>query len=115
MTIPLKLVDRGGLLSSILAARIRELTQKLAQSYGRVKECRVTVDGPGQHSLRGRVRVRIYLSLPSSEIAINRLAAEDLPSAIRGSFDAAARRLEDFGRLEKESLKNSRRRPRRGA
>src|SRR5579862_1493752 len=93
MAIPLKVVDRGGLLTGKLAEHVRERAQKLSH-FGRVKECRVTVDGPGQHDLRGRIRVRIYLSLPDSEIAVNRQAAEDLPIAIRGSFDAADRRLE---------------------
>ena len=114
MTIPLKVVDRAGLLTGKLAEHVRERTQKLAHFYGRVKQCRVTIDGPGQHALRGRVRVRIYLSLPNSEIAINRQAAEDLPIALRESFDAADRRLEDFVRSQKQSLKNARRRPKRG-
>jgi ribosome-associated translation inhibitor RaiA len=115
MPIPLKVVDRAGLLTGSLAEHVRERTQKLSQHYGRIRQCRVTVDGPGQHALRGRVRVSIYLSVPGAEIAINRLAAEDLPIAIRESFDAAARRMEDHVRLKKQSLKNSKRRPRRGA
>ena len=115
MPIPLKVVDRGDLLTASLAERVRERTQKLSQFYTRVKECRVTVDGPGQHSLRGRVRIRIYLSLPGSEIAINRLAADDLPIAIRESFDAAVRRLEDHVRLKNRASKNSKKRPKREA
>jgi len=115
MAIPLKVVDRAGLLTGELAEHVRERTQKLAHVYGRVKECRVTVDGPGQHALRGRVRVRIYLSVPGSEIAINRLAAEDLPIAIRKSFDAADRRLEDYVRSARQSLKKARTRPKRRA
>lgn len=115
MPIPLNVVDRGALLTASAAKHVRERTQKLSHFYGRVKECRVTVDGPGQHNLRGRVRVRIHLSLPRAEITINRLAAEDLPIAIRKSFDAADRQLEDHARFERESLKNAKRRPKRGA
>ncbi len=111
MAIPLKLVDRGGLLTGRLAEHIRERTEKLSHFYDRVKECRVTVDGPGQHDLRGRIRVRIYLSLPGSEIAVNRQAAEDLPIAIRESFDAADRRLEEYVR----GKRTAKRRPKRGA
>jgi len=111
MAIPLKIVDRGGLLTGKLAEHVRERTPKLSHFYDRVKECRVAVDGPGQHDLRGRIRVRIYLSLPGSEIAVNRQAAEDLPIAIRASFDAADRRLEDYVRVQK----TAKRRPRRGA
>ena len=105
MPIPLKLVDRSGLLTVSLAEHVRERTEKLSH-FGRVKRCRVTVDGPGQHALRGRVRVRIHLTLPGSEIEINRQAGEDLPIAIRESFDAADRRLEDYVRLQKQSSRN---------
>jgi hypothetical protein len=98
-----------------LAQHVRERTQKLSHFYGRVKRCRVTVDGPGQHDLGGRVRVRIYRTLPGSEIAINRQAGEDLPIAIRESFDAVDRRLEDYVRLQKQSSRNASRRPNKDA
>ena len=115
MAIRLKVVDRAELLTGKLMEHIRERSEKLSHFCNRVTQCRVTVDGPGQHALRGRIRVRIYLSVPGSEIAINRLAAEDLPIAIRKSFDAADRRLEDHVRSEKRSLKKVRTRPKRGA
>lgn len=111
MTIPLKLTDRGGLLTARLSEQIRERTEMLADHFGRVKECRVTVDGPGQHQLRDRVRVRIHLSVPGAEIAVNRQGGPDLPNAIRSSFDAAARRLEDHARLGRTSKGTARRRP----
>ena len=114
MTIPLKVVDRGRLLSEGLADHIRERTEKLGHFFGRVRRCRVTVDGPGQHPLRGRVRVRITLSLPDSEIAINRQTGADLPMAIRESFDAADQRLEDYVRRSRLSVKGAKRRPKRG-
>ena len=115
MAIPLKVVDLGELLTGKLLEHVRERSEKLSHFYNRVKQCRVTVDGPGQHALSGRIRVRIYLSVPGSEIAINRLAAEDLPIAIRKSFDAADRRLEDYVRSTRQSLKKGRTRPKRRA
>ena len=113
MPIPLKLVDRGKLLSESLAGHIRERTEKLGHFFGSVRECRVTVDGPGQHPLRGRIRIRIYLSVPDSEIAINRQTGADLPMAIRESFDAADQRLQDYVRLSRQSKKTTGRRPKR--
>jgi hypothetical protein len=65
--------------------------------------------------LRGRVRVRITLTVPGSKIAINRQTGADLPMAIRESFDAADQRLEDYVRLSKQSVKTSQRRPKRRA
>lgn len=114
MPIPLKLVDRERLLSASLADHIRERTDRLGHFYGRVMRCRVTVDGPGQHPLQGRVRVRISVTVPGSEIAINRQTGEDLPMAIREAFDAADHRLEDYVRLSMQSSKTAKRRPNRG-
>ena len=113
MPIPLKLVDRGRLLSADLARHVRERADKLGHFFGKVQGCRVTVDGPGQHPLRGRIRVRISLSVPGSEIAINRQTGADLPMAIRESFDAADQRLEDYVRLSRQAHKTAKRRSRR--
>lgn len=111
MAIPLKVVDRGRLLSESLAEHIQERTQKLGHFFDRVKSCCVTVDGPGQHPLKGRIRVRISVSVPGSQIAINRQTGENLPMAIRESFDAADQRLEDYVRLSRQSVKTAKRRP----
>jgi ribosome-associated translation inhibitor RaiA len=111
MTIPLKVVDRGRLLSPRLAEHLDERAQKLGHFFEGVRECRVTVDGPGQHPRRGRIRVRIYVSVPGSELAINRQTGEDLSTAIRESFDAADQRLEDYVRRSRRSSKRAKRSP----
>lgn len=113
MPMPLKLVDRGHLLSENLAEHIRERARKLGHFFDKVLGCRVAVDGPGQHPLKGRIRVRIYVRVPGSEIAINRQTGADLPMAIRESFDAADQRLEDYVRLARQSVKTAKRRPKR--
>jgi len=110
MPIPLRLWDRGKLLPATLTAHIHERTQKLSHFFERVKECRVVIDGPGQHQLRDRVRVRIHLTVPGSEIAVTRQGGADLSIAIRAAFDAADRRLEDYVRLARESVKGAKRR-----
>ncbi len=115
MSIPLKLMDRGKLLTEGLAEHIRERTDKLGHFFERVQHCRVTVDGPGQHPLRGRFRIRIYLSVPDSEIAINRQTGADLSMAIRESFDAADQRLEDYVRLNRQATTTAKRRSKRRA
>jgi ribosome-associated translation inhibitor RaiA len=105
MPISLKLEDRGKLLSEGLAAHIRERTQKLGHFFGQVKRCRVVVDGPGQHPLKGRIRIRVYLSVPGMEIAVNRQTGADLAMAIRESFDAADERLEDYVRRGRDATR----------
>lgn len=111
MTIPLKVIDQGRLLSPREAEHIDQRAQKLEHFFDGVRECRVSVDGPGQHARRGRVRVRVYVTVPGTEIAINRQTGEDVPMAIRESFDAADQRLEDYVRRCKRSSKRAKRRP----
>src|SRR5579872_1088959 len=106
MTIRMKIVDQGHLLSPLLAEHIADRAEKLGHFFSGVEECRVRVDGPGQHPLRGRV----YVSVPGSEIAINRQTGNDLPMAIRESFDAADQRLEDYVRRHHRNSKRAKRR-----
>jgi len=102
MAIPLKLVDHGKLLTQGLVLHVQERTEKLSHFFERIKGCRVTVDGPGDHPLQGRFRVRISLSLPDAQIAINRQSGADLPMAIRESFDAADQKVEDYVRRSRD-------------
>ena len=53
MSVELKLEDPGKLLSEHLAGHVRERADKLAHFYGKLQQCRVVVDGPGQHPLAG--------------------------------------------------------------
>ena len=111
MTIRLHLMDPDRLLSPGLADHIDERAQKLGHFFAGVQECRVRVDGPGRHPLRGRIRVRVVVGVPGSEIAINRQTGEDLPMAIRESFDAADQRLEDYVRRHHRNSKRAKRQP----
>ena len=77
--IPLRLIDQGRLLTPMLGGHLRDRARKLGHFFDGVESCRVRVDGPGHHSRHGRARVRVYL----------RVAGEDLPRAMRESFDAA--------------------------
>ena len=113
MTIPLKMTDRGDLLHSSQAEHIWKRTQDLAHHHGRVKQCRVIVDGPGQHPLQDRVRIRVYLTVPGSEIAVTHQGGADVAIAIRVAFDAAVRRLESRARLKTRSPGTSERRVKR--
>jgi hypothetical protein len=75
-----------------------------------IRACKVAVDGPGQHPLPGRYRVRISIVVPDSKIDVDRHTAADVPAAIRESFDAADQRLEDLARIVRESSKTAKRR-----
>jgi ribosome-associated translation inhibitor RaiA len=113
MSIPLKVVDHGKLLTVGLAEHIKDRTEKFGHFFERVKECRVTVDAPTTETGKSRFRVRITLSVPNSQIAINRQTGADLPMAIRESFDAADQRLEDYVRISKDAASRGSRRSKR--
>ena len=113
MSTKLKIVDPSRLLNARLAEHIKERTDKFGHFFEGVKECRVTVDAPGPDPDKGRFRVRITLSVPNSQIAINRQTGADLPMAIRESFDAADQRLEDYVRMSKDAASRGSRRSKR--
>jgi ribosome-associated translation inhibitor RaiA len=113
MATRLKLVDHSRLLTAHLSEHIKDRTEKFGHFFEGVKECRVTVDAPGPDVGKGRFRVRITLSVPNSQIAINRQTGADLPMAIRESFDAADQRLEDYVRLTKDTASRGSRRSKR--
>lgn len=109
MSIRLKLTDRKRLLDGRLTEHVRERTDKLGQIFDGVRECRVSVEGPDD----GRFRVRVYLSVPDAEVAIDRQDGANLPMAVRESFDAAEERLADYVRRGKESAEKGSRRSKR--
>lgn len=114
MAIRLKVVDHAHQLNESLAEHIKDRTEKFGHFFEGIKECRVTVDLPGPDVGKDRFRVRITLSVPDSQIAVNRQTGADLPMAIRESFDAADQRLEDYVRIRKDAAaKGSRRSKRR--
>ena len=113
MSVELKLEDPGKLLSAQLAGHVRERADKLGHFFEKLFRCRVVVDGPGQHPLPGRFRIRVYLAVPETRIVINHQSGEDMPMAIREAFDAADQRLEDYARIARESVRDAKRRPSR--
>ena len=113
MPIRLKVVDHARLLNARMAEHIKERTEKFLQYFEGVQECRVTVDPPGPEVEKGRFRVRITLSVPNTQIAVNRQTGADLPMAIRESFDAADQRLEDYVRITKDAASRGSRRSKR--
>ncbi|HZN62957.1 MAG TPA: HPF/RaiA family ribosome-associated protein [Planctomycetota bacterium] len=115
MVIPLKVVDRDRLLPADLMQRLRKRTQKLAHFFDGVEECRLSVDGPGQHPLAERVRVRLYLSVSGTEVAVSHQSGEDLSIALRSAFDAADRRLKAHARLARTGGSKAGRGPKRRA
>lgn len=80
---------------------ILEKIQHLQKLHPRLQSCRVVVDAPHRDKKKGRIyEVRLDLSVPGNDISVTREAGlnhahEDIYVAIRDSFEAANRLLED--------------------
>jgi cold shock CspA family protein len=89
--------------------------EHLQKFHPRLVGCRVVVDAPHRDKRKGRIyEVRIDLSVPGNDISVTREAGvnhahEDIYVAIRDSFDAAKRLLED--RVRKMDAYRTKRHP----
>lgn len=101
ITFPLEIVFRDIDPSEAVEARIRKEAAKLQRFHQRIVSCRVVVAAPHRHKHKGKLYfVRIQISVPNGNLWVNRRspydhAHEDVYVAIRDSFNAAVRRLED--------------------
>ncbi len=97
--------------SETLDQRIQEEAAKLEQFSDRIIACRVTVEQPHHHHWKGRhFRVRIELSIPGTELVVNRDPVEhadheDPLIAVNEAFHALARKLEDAVRRDHHKVK----------
>lgn len=107
----------------------REEAAKLDRFYPRITSCRVLIEVPHRHHVRGnRYHVRVDLVLPGGEIVVKRQASprpalerarpprflkheetqlshRDLRLAISDAFRAASRRLQDYARRHRQAVK----------
>ncbi len=111
MQIPLQVTFRGFPHSEAMENRIREKVQKLERYYDKITSCRVMVERTHHKHHKGDLyHVRIDLTVPGKEIVISREhhdnhAYEDAYVAIRDAFQAAARQLEEYARIQRGEVK----------
>ena len=104
MQVPLTVTFRNMPPSAAIEADIREKAAKLEEFYDRITSARVVVETPHRQHRQGRLfHVRIDLRVPGRELVVSREPAahhayEDVYVAIRDTFDAAKRQLEDYVR-----------------
>ena len=83
-------------------ARIRERVERLERRFDGITSCHVYVAAPHQHQRKGNpFEVRIEVRVPGAELAVadhpgDIQAHEDVYVAIRDSFDAMERQLEEW-------------------
>lgn len=87
--------------SDAIEQAIRDRIDELEKFHSGIIACRVVVDSPHRTRNKGKIyEIRIDVSVPGKDVVISREAGfdhahEDIYVAIRDSFDAARRGLED--------------------
>jgi ribosomal subunit interface protein len=106
MEMPLQITNRDFKLSDALESEIRKRAEKLDKFYNRITRCKVVVESPHRHSHQGKMyNVQIVMTVPGAELVVKRNPHEDLYVAIRDSFDAARRQLEDYSKRLRGDVK----------
>lgn len=111
MQLPLQITFRGMGQSDAVEANIRERAEKLERFAGHITSCRVIVEAPHKHHIKGgHFSVKIDITLPGEEIVASRhpekrRAHEDVYIAIRDAFQATRRQLEDYVRRRRSDVK----------
>lgn len=107
MVFPVQITANDFPLSQSHEQEIRGQAVELGQSSDCISKCRVIVEAPLGGQSEGPFNVRINVSVPETELVVNRQAAEDLSVAILAAFEAARRRLEEYEREHQESFPES--------
>jgi hypothetical protein len=102
MTTPFDVVVRGTEPPAGTREEIREMAARLEHFHGRILRGRVTLES---RSRRPGWAVRITLDVPGGTVVVSRQKGESLSEAVRESFAAATRRLEDYLRRRRGFVK----------
>ncbi|WP_333878454.1 HPF/RaiA family ribosome-associated protein [Methylobacter sp.] len=111
MQIPLQITFRGIPHSDAVEAKIRDKASKLDKFHSHIMSCRVAVEAEHQRHHQGnQYHIRIDITTPHKELVTSRehhdkQAHEDIYVAIRDAFNAAARQLEDYARIQQGKVK----------
>ncbi len=107
MKLPLQITTRNISLSEAAENTIREKAAKLETFHENITACRVLVEVPHRHKHQGMAyNVSIDITVPGNEIVVKREPNEDLYVAIRDSFDAARRQLQEISARRRGDIKN---------
>jgi cold shock CspA family protein/ribosome-associated translation inhibitor RaiA len=104
MEVPLQISFQGFDSSPAVEARIREKVSGLEKLFDRIVACRVVIEkATARHHKGDLFSVRIDLSVPGREIVVDHdpgrsQTHQDVYVAIRDSFNAAKRQLQDYAR-----------------
>ena len=106
MTIPLQITARNSELSDSMREEITQRVAKFENIFDRIMRCKVVVEEPKRHPHEGKMySVHIIMTVPGAELITKRELNKDLYVAMRDSFRAARRKLEEFAREQRGEVK----------
>ncbi len=111
MKLPLQIVFRNLDHSDAIEAKVRKRAEKLEHFSNEIISCRVVIEAHHKHHLKGNLyHVRVDVRVPDHELVASREPAkhqahEDVYVAIRDSFAAIRRQLEDHERRRRGQVK----------
>ncbi|MEJ8837297.1 HPF/RaiA family ribosome-associated protein [Ramlibacter sp. AN1133] len=106
MKLPLDLRFIGMAPSQALEDAVKGKVAQLDRLGSDVIACRVTIEQEHKHAQQGRpFAVRIDVTLPGQQVAVNRVQDEDAYVALRDAFDAARRQVEETVRIRRGEVK----------
>lgn len=107
MRLPLQISVRNVSLSDAAKDNIRDKAAHLDQYYDNITSCRVAVEAVNRNQRQGILyKVRVDMTVPGSELVVNRESDEDVYVTIRDAFDAVARQLEKHARKQRSEVKH---------
>lgn len=92
--------------SEAIEKKIHRNIDKLEKFCSRIMACRVIVESTQRRHHQGKLfTVRIDVTIPGTELVVNRIENEDLYVAIRDAFDAAKRQVDSHSRKQRGDVK----------
>ena len=91
---PVEIAFRGVAESRALRRYISDEARRLERDCDHIEACRVVVEALHQRRPPGaQYAARITITLPGTEVVVNREHSEDVYVALHAAFDAASRQL----------------------
>lgn len=103
--------------SPAIEAAIRERVGRLERFFDRIVSCRVVFEASQKSHRKGnQYQVKIFVTVPGRELVVDRAgpkdqAHEDWKVALRDSFEAATRQLEEYARKMRGEVKTHQPKP----
>ena len=112
MRSPVEITLRGVPQSGALERYVGEQARALDRQCDRIQACHVVVEALHRPKQQGaQFAVRLNITLPGTEVVVNREHGEDVYMAVRDAFEAAGLQLKDhmrrLGSVERRSHKGT--------